>query len=172
LLDAECVVEQVDDTVDTLEEVVSDPTDTVEGVVDDRVGDEPPEEPAGGDGDGDNDDDEGSGRVDKGDGRDTGDPTSGRGGVRGSSPSSTATPKRGTPTPWVTAPPVGAGPARMSSPDVGALGQAIVHTATGVGVMLFLLGLVAAFVTLQHALDRRDPKLAPETLGSDRVPFA
>ena len=49
----------------------------------------------------------------------------------------------------------------------------LVPLATGVALMSFLLAdLVIGFVTFQHALDRGDPKLAPDTLGPDLVPFA
>jgi hypothetical protein len=34
------------------------------------------------------------------------------------------------------------------------------------------LGAVAAFLAVQDRLDRRDPKLAPAAIGSDRVLFS
>jgi hypothetical protein len=37
--------------------------------------------------------------------------------------------------------------------------------------MALLLGGVAAFLTIQDRLDRRDPKLLPVSIGSDRVQF-
>jgi hypothetical protein len=42
----------------------------------------------------------------------------------------------------------------------------------GIAVMALLLGAVAVFLTLQDRLDRRDPKLAPAALGTDRVLFS
>lgn len=41
----------------------------------------------------------------------------------------------------------------------------------GAALMALLLGGVAAFLTIQDRLDRRDPKLLPASIGSDRVQF-
>jgi hypothetical protein len=41
----------------------------------------------------------------------------------------------------------------------------------GIAVMALLLGAVALFLTVQDRMDRRDPKLLPASIGSDRVQF-
>ena len=51
-------------------------------------------------------------------------------------------------------------------------GPASTPLATGMAMLSFLLALIVGFVAFQHTLDRGDPKLAPETLAPDLVPFA
>ena len=41
----------------------------------------------------------------------------------------------------------------------------------GIAVMALLLGAVALFLSVQDRVDRRDPKLLPASIGSDRVQF-
>ncbi len=41
----------------------------------------------------------------------------------------------------------------------------------GIAVMALLLGAIALFLSVQDRMDRRDPKLLPASIGSDRVQF-
>jgi hypothetical protein len=65
-------------------------------------------------------------------------------------------------------------PAARSDADTAppTIGQVAAGVLTGVAVMALLLGGVAAFLAVQDRLDRRDPKLAPAAIGSDRVLFS
>ena len=104
-------------------------------------------------------------------------------GSRGDGPSLTGRHRRTLGPPKMVPPPArGAPSVAMPSAGTGVdpravtaegptVGIALVRTVAGVAVLLMLLGLLAGFVSFQQALDRRDPKLAPDTLGSDRVPF-
>ena len=62
-------------------------------------------------------------------------------------------------------------------PDVASrpptdLRQVAAAASVGIAVMALLLGAVGVFLTLQDRLDRRDPKLAPAAIDSDRVLFS
>jgi hypothetical protein len=61
-------------------------------------------------------------------------------------------------------------------PDVAAapptVRQVTTGVITGVAMMALLIGAVAAFLSVQDRLDRRDPKLVPAAIGSDRVRFS
>jgi hypothetical protein len=170
VVDATETVGEVTDTVDrateTANEIVDDTTNGVDDVVDDTVG--------GGGGD--------PGEGGNGGGQNGGGGGRGGGGTGGDDPNGAARPPAVRPAVIVTpadvvsisdiTPNVGVASRDTGSPERRTLGLALVPLVTSVIVMLLLLGLVAGFVTFQHALDRRDPKLAPDTLGSDRIPFA
>lgn len=71
--------------------------------------------------------------------------------------------------------PVPVGPwvhGRAEATDAGVAGAALARTAAGIGALVVLLGLALGLASMQHAGDRRDPKLAPAMLASDSVPFA
>ena len=168
-----CVVDTVDDvvddTTDTVDDVVDYTTDTVDGVtdtaedvvgeivttVDDTVGD-PSDDPGPQEG--------GGGGTGSGGGRDDAEPRA--------RPRGRAVPVD-LPTSSVVLPEAGLvanpGPARSGGPATGT-GSATL--ATGLALLSFLLAVVIGFVSFQHVLDRGDPKLAPETLAADLVPFA
>jgi hypothetical protein len=57
----------------------------------------------------------------------------------------------------------------VSSSTIGQVATGVIR---GAAVMALLLSAVAAFLAVQDRLDRRDPKLAPAMIGSDRVRFA
>jgi len=61
-------------------------------------------------------------------------------------------------------------------PDIAAGPPTVRQVATaatvGIAVMAMLLGAVGVFLSVQDRLDRRDPKLAPAAIGSDRVLFS
>jgi len=169
-LEPTCVVDTVDDvigdvvddTTDTVDDVTGAAEDTVDDIVtgvDDTVGDlsgEGVDSDPGGDG--------GGGKSDRNDGS----VTSSR---RGSAPAAVR--------------PLGLRRSSVALPDVGPVarpesverdrpvgGAASTPLATGMAMLSFLLALMIGFVAFQHTLDRGDPKLAPETLGPDLVPFA
>ena len=179
-----CVVDTVDDLVDgttepvdEVSDIVDDISDGVTGgvevVIDDTLGVVPDEPGDGGGGAGDG----GGGGAGSGGG------AIGDAGSSGDGPSLTGRHRRTLGPPKMVPPPArGAPSVAMPSAGTGVdpravtaegptVGIALVRTVAGVAVLLMLLGLLAGFVSFQHALDRRDPKLAPDTLGSDRVPF-
>ena len=61
---------------------------------------------------------------------------------------------------------------RAGATEAVVSGAALARTAAGIGAIALLLGLALGFASLQHAGDRRDPKLAPAMMASDQVPFA
>jgi hypothetical protein len=63
-------------------------------------------------------------------------------------------------------------PAQRDATAAGALGNAIAVAARSLALVLGLLGLAAAFVLIQHRLDREDPRLALAPIESDVVTFA
>jgi len=169
----------VDDVTDIVEEVMDGATGGVEEVIDDTLG-IGPTDPGGGDGVGTG----GGGPGGGGDGG-AGDRGGGTGtdGTGGSGSDPTRRQREGVGSPMVDVPPSLGAPSdaphlgtrvdkRAVTAERQTLGLAFARTLRGVAVMLVLLGLVAGFVSFQHALDRRDPKLAPATLGSDRVRFS
>ena len=164
-LEPTCVVETVDevvdDTTDTVDEVLDAGEDVVDEVVttvDDTVGD-----PTGGTDPG--PDGNGGGGGDREGGAIGGD-------VR-------ARPHRGVapvglPRSSVVLPTAGVVP-RAPDPRASGgpvTGSAAVPVATGLALLSFLLAVMIGFVSFQHVVDRGDPKLAPETLAPDLVPFA
>jgi len=184
LLEPSCVVDTledvvddttdaVDDTVDevtgTAEQIVDDTTNAVGDVVDDTVGGGDPGPGGGGGGNGGGD----------GDGNGGGDPDDRNGG------DASGDARRRRVRPGVVAVPSDLGTSSLIVPSTGrvvnddagtperrVLGLTLVPLATSMALMFIFLALAVGFVSFQHALDRRDPKLAPDTLGSDRVPFA
>lgn len=157
-----CVVDTVDDVVDDTTDTVDEVTDTAEDVVgeivttvDDTVGD-PSDDPGPQEG--------GGGGTAGGGGRDDAEP---RARPRGRAvPVDLPTSSAVLPEAGLVANP---GPARSGGPATGS-GSATL--ATGLALLSFLLAVVIGFVSFQHVLDRGDPKLAPETLAADLVPFA
>jgi hypothetical protein len=153
-----------DDTSDTVDEVVDDTTDTVDDVVDQPGGGT---DPGGGGGGGSG----GGGGDGSGNGGGGGNDEPGR--AARDSALRLATPRL-----------TGLGRSSFVLPDVGLAattdgddpgrrfaGLAVAPLATGVALMLLFLALMVGFVSFQHTLDRRDPKLAPDVLASDRVHF-
>jgi len=51
------------------------------------------------------------------------------------------------------------------------IARALPAVAGGIAVMALLLGAVGLFLSVQDRMDRRDPKLLPASIGSDRVQF-
>ncbi len=51
------------------------------------------------------------------------------------------------------------------------IAQVAAGVAGGIAVMALLLGAVGLFLSVQDRMDRRDPKLLPASIGSDRVQF-
>ena len=184
VIDPGCVSDTVDDlvggttdSVDDVGDIVADvgdgATGVVKDVVDDTIGLVPDDPGDGGGGAGDGGGGTGDGGGASGDDRMGGnrsDPTRGQRDRVGSSSFDDRQPARSLPSVAMAGAGAGLDPRAVASggPTVG---TALVRTAAGMAVMLILLGLVTGFVSFQHALDRRDPKLAPATLGSDRVPF-
>jgi hypothetical protein len=168
LLDPTCLDETVEDVVDdvtdTVDEVTGDVRDTVDEVTDpDGGGGGPAPEPGDGDGEG-----EPNGEGDR----------SGGEAGRDHRPALTANAPDLTARPAVHVAGNVADPrghvgihGRATAPSWIPSGSLLTRTATGVGVMLTLLGLAFAFAAFQHALDRRDPKLAADALGYHEVPF-
>ena len=70
-----------------------------------------------------------------------------------------------------TAPPRDAAPDRSGN-SVPTISRVAAGVLGGAAVMAFLVGAIAVFLMVQDRLDRRDPKLLPVSLGSDRVQFA
>ena len=164
-LEPACVVDTVDDvvddTTDTLDEVTEVAEDSVDEVVttvDDTLGD-----PSGGADPGPEENGGGGGGT-RGGGRSDVEPEARPHGRAAplDLPSSTAV----VPEVGLVANP---GPARSSGPVTG---SGVVGLATGLALLSFLLAVMIGFVSFQHVLDRGDPKLAPETLAADLVPFA
>lgn len=150
---------------ETLDDVVHDATGTVHDLVDDVTGGGGGEDPGGDPGGGGGGHDNGEGRGDGSDDKRRQRPI----GVR--SPTTrlaTVGDLTSATIPEVDFVGLGDDPA----PQRRTFGLAPVRTATGAAVMLLLLGLITGFATFQHALDRHDPKLAPDMLASDRVSFA
>lgn len=58
--------------------------------------------------------------------------------------------------------------ARGSSPTIAQVAPGVI---SGVALMALLLGAVVAFLAVQDRVDRRDRKLVPASIGSDRVRF-
>jgi hypothetical protein len=182
----------VDDTAGTVEDTADDTVNTVSDTVDDVLktanpdpggdpGPGPDPGPGGGNDGGGDPGNHGSG------GNHDGDANHGNGGTggtrdrngslgRGSIPSLRLAAFRGDPA----APRAGAGsdptiriqPPANTQPTGTSIGQAAIRVAGGLVMMALLLGLVGGFVFVQNRLDRRDPKLVPASLGSDRVEFA
>jgi hypothetical protein len=179
----------VDNTVGTVQDTADDAVNTVNDTVDDVVKTVNPD-PGGGPGPGPDPGrgpDPGDGGGNHGSGGHDGDGNQGNGGTggtrdrngslgRGSIPRLRLAAFRGD----LAAPGLGGGsdptirlqPPANTQPTGTSIGQAAIRVAGGLAMMALLLGLVGGFVFVQNRLDRRDPKLVPASLGSDRVEFA
>jgi hypothetical protein len=173
----------VQDTVDRVQGRVDDTTSKVRDTIDQvlgKVGDPPPLPGDGGDpGPGGGSGGGGNGGGSQGGGHDGG--TSGGGHVSGTgslsgggsilSGSAGGSAAAGAADPGsLTVPPtdLSHATARGSSPTIGQVAAGVIG---GLAVMALLLGAVAVFLTVQDRVDRRDPKLVPVPIGSDRVQF-
>ena len=168
VIDPTCLDETLDDvvdgTTDTVDDVAHDATGTVDDVVDDVTGGGGGEDPGGDPGGGGGGDDNGEGRGDGSDDKRRQPPIGVRSTTTGLATVGVLT--------SATIPEVGSeGLGEDSAPQRGTFGPASVRTATGAAVMVLLLGLITGFALFQHALDRHDPKLAPDILVADRVSF-
>jgi hypothetical protein len=181
VLDPSCLLDTVEDVVDETTGTVEEVVDEVTGTVGDTV-DEVTEGVGGGSGGGGGEpvpDDGGGGGG--GSGPSNG-PDDGPHGPRnhGQQPSLTGSEPLSPDAAGgsvagvgaVPAPPFDPAPRSEADDAPTGVGAILARTALGVSVMLLLLALVAAFVSFQHTLDRRDPRLDPASLGSDRVFFA
>ena len=176
--------DKVQDTVDQVQGRVDDSTSKVRDTIDQvlgKVGDPPPlpgdgggSGPGGGSGGGGNGGGSQGGGHDggaSGEGHVSGTGSVSRGGgstVSGSAGGSATT---GAADPGsLTAPltNLSQANARGTSPTAGQVAAVVIE---GLAVMALLLGAVAVFLTVQDRVDRRDPKLVPVSIGSDRVPF-
>ena len=170
----------VDDTVDDAQTKVHDAVDTVTGTADDtvstvrdtvddtlgNVGNPPPGNGGGSGGGGGGGGSNGSGHDPNGNHNGVGS-GGGRGGrhVGGSTGIPAAT-NASTP---------GAALAPVTDQNDGDPRSTIARVTPavvgGIAVMALLLGAVALFLSVQGRMDRRDPKLLPASIGSDRVQF-
>jgi hypothetical protein len=166
-LEPTCVVETVDEVVDDTTETVDEVTDAAEDVVDEVVTtvDDTVGDPTGGSDPGPDENGGGGGGGDRGVG--------GIGGDVRVRPHRGVAPA-GLPRSSVVLPAAGIVP-RAPDPQASGgpvTGSAAVPVATGLALLSFLLAVMIGFVSFQHVVDRGDPKLAPETLAPDLVPFA
>ena len=182
VLDVTCTVDQIvdtgKDTVDDAQTKVHDAVDTVTGTADDtvstvrdtiddtlgNVGNPPPGD-GGGSGGGGGGGSNGSGHNPNGNHNGVGSGGGRSGGhIRASTPTNASTP-------GAAQVPGGSLTTDQNDDPRSTFAQVATRVIEGLAVMALLLGAVGLFLSVQDRVDRRDPKLLPASIGSDRVQF-